>query len=109
MLRSSNWQSARLLPGAVQDQGLPGPSGRTAIGAVPRLENGWASGPWGFDSLSFRRSGVVELARRAAVTREAHVRSVPPEPDPARPGCLRGGGAAVLASLMSSRPRVESR
>jgi hypothetical protein len=29
------------------------------MGAVPRLENGWAFGPWGFDSLSFR-SGVVE-------------------------------------------------
>src|SRR5215204_2072859 len=29
--------------------------GRTATGAVPRLENGWARfGPWGFDSLSFR-------------------------------------------------------
>ena len=41
------------------------------MGAVYRLENGWASRPWGFDSLSFRRlSGVVELARRAAVTRE---------------------------------------
>ena len=29
------------------------------MGAVSRLENGWAFGPWGFDSLSFR-SGVVE-------------------------------------------------
>jgi hypothetical protein len=29
-------------------------AGRTAIGAVPRFENGWASRPWGFDSLSFR-------------------------------------------------------
>jgi hypothetical protein len=28
--------------------------GRAAIGAVSRLENGWAFGPWGFDSLSFR-------------------------------------------------------
>ena len=24
------------------------------MGAVSRLESGWASGPWGFDSLSFR-------------------------------------------------------
>ena len=24
------------------------------MGAVPRLENGWALGPWGFDSLPFR-------------------------------------------------------
>jgi hypothetical protein len=24
------------------------------MGVVPRLENGWALGPWGFDSLSFR-------------------------------------------------------
>jgi hypothetical protein len=28
--------------------------GRTATGAVPRLENGRPSGAWGFDSLSFR-------------------------------------------------------
>jgi hypothetical protein len=31
-----------------------GVTGRTATGAVPRLENGWVFGPWGFDSLSFR-------------------------------------------------------
>ncbi len=70
---------------------------------VSRPENGWAYGPWGFDSLSFRlpggmaelerqrvasaqaansarrfescclrlsQSGVVELGRRAVVTRE---------------------------------------
>jgi hypothetical protein len=81
----------------------PRTPGRTATGAVSRLENGWASGPWGFDSLSFRsrrhgrarqgsallprrrphgrsqvrillppfRSGVVELERRAVVTRES--------------------------------------
>src|SRR5262245_30011398 len=54
--------------------------GRTAMGAVPRLENGWAFGPWGFDSLSFRsRSGVVDSVRRATVTRERQVRALPPE------------------------------
>src|SRR5262249_31643542 len=36
-------------------------SGRTATGAVSRLENGCGFGRWGFDSLSFRsHSGVVE-------------------------------------------------
>ncbi len=39
--------------------------GRTATGAVSRLENGWAYGSWGFDSLSFlRRGGVAELERQ---------------------------------------------
>jgi hypothetical protein len=160
--------------------------GRTATGAVSRLENGWVFGPWGFDSLSFRfveawpswqgsallarrrcepfagsspaasalRSGVVESVRRATVTRERQVRALPPEPhapvvekgDDAGPSTrklrvrvppgvlvrllavgelatppasgagdrrfdscqpdLRGRGAAVLASLVSSRPWV---
>jgi hypothetical protein len=54
-LRSSTRQSSRFLPGTVQVRRLPGPLlGGTATGAVSRLENGWASGPWGFDSLSFR-------------------------------------------------------
>jgi hypothetical protein len=41
--------------------------GRTATGAVSRLENGWVFGPWGFDSLSFRlrRHGRVERQRVA--------------------------------------------
>jgi hypothetical protein len=40
--------------------------GRTATGAVSRLENGWACGPWGFDSLSFRsrRHGRAGKAAR---------------------------------------------
>ena len=48
-------------------------SGRTAIGAVSRLENGWALRPWGFDSLPFRwrhgreAEGSALLARRQAV------------------------------------------
>jgi hypothetical protein len=93
----------------VQVRLLPEPSqGRAATGAVPRLENGWAFGPWGFDSLPFRwrhgraaegsalltrrratarrfescclaRSGVVETERRATVDREAQVRALPPE------------------------------
>jgi len=28
------------------------------MGAVPRLENGWAATPWGFDSLSFRLASL---------------------------------------------------
>jgi hypothetical protein len=39
--------------------------GRTATGAVPRLENGWGASPWGFDSLSFR-SARRSRARRAS-------------------------------------------
>ncbi len=44
-------------------------------GAVPRLENGWASRPWGFDSPSFRleawpsRQGSALLTRRRATAR----------------------------------------
>jgi hypothetical protein len=138
---------------------LPGPSGRTAIGAVPRLENGWARGPWGFDSLSFRlleawlswqsdallartrlrrrsqvrvllprpHSGVVEwedarllpARRRFEPCRRSLIHplavgktGIPPDLgsgdrwfDSSRPD-LRGRGAAVLASLMSSRSWV---
>ena len=156
--------------------------GRTAIGAVSRLENGWACKPWGFDSLSFR-SGVVErqdarllivrrrfescrrswdihvggrcpwrhgslISSRAWFDSRASDLSCPrgravmtPGSQPGRrgfdsrrgyctthlpvgehghpagfgsrrplvrlqPGRLRGRGVAVLASLMSSRPRV---
>ncbi len=58
---------------AVQVRLLPGPLfGRTATGAVPRLENGWAFGLGGSTpSPSALRSGVVESARRATVTRES--------------------------------------
>lgn len=81
-----------------------------------------------FESCCLRlRSGVVESVRHATVTREAQVRALPPEPrrllavgelatppapeagdrrfDSCQPD-LRGRGAAVLASLMSSRPWV---
>jgi hypothetical protein len=52
-LRSSR-ESSRLLPGEALVGTRPGsPSGRTATGAVSRLENGWVARPWGFDSLSF--------------------------------------------------------
>ena len=46
--------------------------GRTAIGAVPRFENGRVFGPWGFDSLSFRlfRRGRVGKTRDCS-SREA--------------------------------------
>jgi hypothetical protein len=72
-LRSSIRQSSRLLPGDVQVRPLPGPSrGRTAMGAVPRLENGWASRPWGFDSLSFRlHGGMAELERQRVASAQA--------------------------------------
>src|SRR6185295_12935494 len=44
--------------------------GRTATGAVSRLENGWVSQPWGFDSPSFRLcGGMAELARQRVATR----------------------------------------
>jgi hypothetical protein len=43
--------------------------GRTATGAVSRLENGWVSQPWGFDSPSFRLcGGMAELARQRVAT-----------------------------------------
>ena len=132
--------------------------GRTATGAVSRLENGWALGPWGFDSLSFRlfvpawsrwqdarlltAKGRFEPCRRSLMppwsngddagpsTRKLRVRvppgvlhhrllavgeqATPPVSgtgdrrfDSCRPDLdLRGRGAAVLASLMSSRPWV---
>jgi hypothetical protein len=51
----------------LQVRRLPGPLlGRTATGAVSRLENGWALGSWGFDSLSFRsrRHGRAGKAAR---------------------------------------------
>jgi hypothetical protein len=98
-------QSCRLLIGDVQVRFLPGPlRGRTATGAVSRLENGWASGPWGFDSLSFRftfRCG--RAVRRATVTREAQVRALPPEP-------FVGGRCPWRhGSLISSRAWFDSR
>jgi hypothetical protein len=49
------------------------------MGAASRLENGWAHGPWGFDSLSFRPFRRSRAARRATVNREAQVRILPPE------------------------------
>ena len=60
--------------------------GRTAMGVVPRLENGWVLGPWGFDSLSFR---LVEAwpsqARQRVASAQAVTRSqvrilLPPSP-----------------------------
>jgi hypothetical protein len=55
------------------------------MGAVPRLENGWASRPWGFDSLSFRlleawpsRQGSALLARRAPCVPQVRVLLPPP-------------------------------
>jgi hypothetical protein len=187
-LRSSTRQSSRFLPGSLQVRRLPGPPfGRTATGAVSRLENGWAlSGLEGStpSPSASRRHGRVER-QRAATAQAAHrrsqvrvllpplfvpawsswqdarllparaqVRSLPPEshapvvevamtPGPQPGSCgfeprrgfhdrllavgelgtppasgagdrrfdscrpdLRGRGAAVLASLMSSRPWV---
>ena len=77
------------------------------MGAVHRFENGWASRPWGFDSLSFRSlSGVVELARRAVVTREiagsipaAGVRThiMPPWSNGMTPGSQPGSAGSTPA------------
>jgi hypothetical protein len=67
-LRSSR-ESSRLLPGEALVGTQPGsPSGRTAIGAVRRLENGRVARSWGFDSLSFRpwRHGRAERQRVAS-------------------------------------------
>src|SRR5438046_494696 len=57
--------------------------GRTATGAVSRLENGWASGPWGFDSLSFRswrhgRAGKAARCYRADGASRSQVRVLLP-------------------------------
>jgi hypothetical protein len=50
------------------------------MGAVPRLENGWAfAGLGGSTPSPSARSGVVELVRRATVNREGQVRVLPPE------------------------------
>jgi hypothetical protein len=43
--------------------------GRTATGAVPRLENGRLSRAWGFDSLSFRLGSVAQQAELPALYR----------------------------------------
>jgi hypothetical protein len=74
--------------------------GRTATGAVPRLENGWGASSWGFDSLSFR-SARRTRARRAS----------PPEPRrDAR--LLQPGGMAesarqrVASAQTGDRPQV---
>ena len=45
------------------------PRGRTANGAVPRLENGWPTRAWGFDSLSFRPGSVAQQAELPALNR----------------------------------------
>src|SRR5262249_43340983 len=128
-----------------------GATGGAATGAVPRLENGWACGPWGFDSLPFRSdpawssrydARLLPARRRFEPCRRS---LLPPRSNRVPPGVLvwswgsvatppasgagdrrfdscrpdlrrrlrrrlaapqRGRGAAVLASLMSSRPWV---
>ena len=71
-LRSSTRQSSRFLIGRLQVRRLPGPlHGRAATGAVHRLENGWALGPWGFDSLPFRLGGMAELVRQRVANAQA--------------------------------------
>jgi hypothetical protein len=51
-------------PGTCRFEACRGHLGRTATGAVSRLENGWALGPWGFDSLSFRAALVPVSSNR---------------------------------------------
>lgn len=95
-LRSSTRQSSRFLPrGDAGSTPAGATRGRTATGAVPRLENGWAATPWGFDSLSFRlRCDVVQTAGRPAVTRWMLVRAQPSQLT--RPGLLAGRGCRSL-------------
>ena len=50
-LRSSTGRAPGSYLGTVQVRRPPRPPGRTAMGAVSRLENGWASGPWGSTPL----------------------------------------------------------
>jgi hypothetical protein len=69
----------------VQVRILPGSPGRTATGAVPRFENGWASGPWGFDSLSFRFVPVWSSGK----TRDCYSRGAGSIPAAGAP-CPRG-------------------
>jgi hypothetical protein len=62
--------------------------GRTATGAVSRLENEWVARPWGFDSLSFLSSGGVASWNGSALLarggeRRPQVRILPP-PSPPR-------------------------
>ena len=70
--------------------------GRTATGAVPRLENGWLSRAWGFDSLSFRLGSVAQQAELPALNRRV-AGSTPAgalsrhRPRPSRPDCHRRG------------------
>jgi hypothetical protein len=103
----------------VQVRGLPGsPRGRTAMGAVSRLENGWISGSWGFDSLSFRLEawpswkGSALLARRRR--RRSQVRVLLPPSLRRRsngrtPGCYpvdAGSSPAVAALTPRSCPQT---
>jgi hypothetical protein len=61
------------------------------MGAVSRPENGWACGPWGFESLSFRFGGMAAASAcpvpawsswedTRPLTARAQVRALPPEP-----------------------------
>ena len=45
------------------------------MGAVSRLENGWISGSWGFDSLSFRLEAWPSWKGSALLARRRHRRS----------------------------------
>ena len=81
-------------PGRCRFDACRGHHGRTATGAVSRLENGWASRPWGFESLSFRFA-------RFARDRRA------PRASPRAVLSARGSGQSELVSSGGGpRPRM---
>ena len=66
------------------------------MGVVPRLENGWVLGPWGFDSLSFRlwrhgRAGKAARCYRAGGHSRSQVRVLLP-PSAPRSSAEQSGG-----------------
>lgn len=91
--------------------------GRTATGAVPRLENGWLSQAWGFDSLSFRLGSVAQQAELPALNRRvagstpagalSRQRTRPYRPAESAPGPL--GGARVVTGCSPCRSRTRCR
>ena len=114
-LRSSR-ESSRLLPGEALVGTRPGsPSGRTAMGAVSRLENGWVLGPWGFDSLSFRlrrhgRAGKAARCYRAGGHSRSQVRVLLP-PSPPRSSAARAVGfePTCARSIRAGAPMLSRR
>jgi len=68
------------------------------MGAVPRLENGWASGSWGFDSLSFRNRGEPTRVPARPLLRSHDIDDRASAPSRAKPGSA--GNAICLSADM---------